>query len=79
MIKTGTIKVKNIKVKTSIKTIKIIIKTLITTIIIIMMMIMTVKTGHCQLPVGIINFDSYYHHYYYQNLLFTVLADVKSL
>ena len=45
-----------------------------------MMMMMRINIGNYQLPVGIINFDSYfYHYYYYQNLLFTVQADVRSL
>ena len=83
MIKTGTIKVKIIKNEEMIMAITMIkiMKTLIMTItIIIMMMMMRINIGNYQLPVGIINFDSYfYHYYYYQNLLFTVQADVRSL
>ena len=85
MIKTGTIKVKIIKNEemimaiTMIKIMKTLIMT-ITIIIIMMMMMMRINIGNYQLPVGIINFDSYfYHYYYYQNLLFTVQVDVRSL
>ena len=83
MIKTGTIKVRIIKNEEMIIAITMIkiMKTLIMTItIIIMMMMMRINIGNYQLPVGIINFDSYfYHYYYYPNLLFTVQADVRSL
>ena len=83
MIKTGTIKVKIIKNEEMIMAITMIkiMKTLIMTItIIMMMMMMRINIGNYQLPVGIINFDSYfYHYYYYQNLLFTVQVDVRSL
>ena len=85
MIKTGTIKVKIIKNEemimaiTMIKIMKTLIMT-ITIIIMMMMMMMRINIGNYQLPVGIINFDSYfYHYYYYQNLLFTVQVDVRSL
>ena len=85
MIKTGTIKVKIIENEemimaiTMIKIMKTLIMT-ITIIIMMMMMMMRINIGNYQLPVGIINFDSYfYHYYYYQNSLFTVQVDVRSL